>query len=140
MSHAHVECLSLSPTSPSTSLSLSSSLLASCITYCLSPSSSLMSWTKATRTAAEELGPQDNKNSSTGYEPNDNFVTEAYVEFTQESVIEQRFPEDFDCDDITVGQTLLNACRRRVDHSEGEGLSSCLSSSSMSHDRMGNPL
>ena len=48
---------------------------------------------------------------------------------------EQRFPEDFDYDDITIGQTLLNACRTRADHSEGEGLSSCLSSSSMSHDR-----
>ena len=47
----------------------------------------------------------------------------------------QRFLEDFDYDDITIGQTLLNACRRRADHSEGEGLSSCLSSSSMSHDR-----
>ena len=28
-------------------------------------------------------------------------------------------------------------CRRRADHSEGEGLSTCLSSSSMSHDRTG---
>ena len=52
----------------------------------------------------------------------------------------QRFPEDFDYDDITIGQTLLNACRRRDDHSEEEGLSSCLSSSSMSHDRRGNSL
>ena len=63
--------------------------------------------------------------------------SKTYFEFTQESVIEQRFPEDFDYDDITIGQTLLNACRRRADHSEGEGLSSCLSSSSMSHDRKG---
>ena len=53
---------------------------------------------------------------------------------------EQRFPEDCDYDDITIGQTLLNACRRRADHSEGEGLSSCLSSSSMSHDRTGKPV
>ena len=53
---------------------------------------------------------------------------------------EQRFSEDFDYDDITIGQTLLNACRRRADHSEGEGLSSCLSSSSMSHDRTGKPV
>ena len=49
-------------------------------------------------------------------------------------------PEDFDYDDITIGQTLLNACRRRADHSEEEGLSSCLSSSSMSHDRTGKPV
>ena len=80
-----------------------------------------MLWTKTTRTAAEELGPQDYKNSSTGYEPNDHFFTEAYVEFTQESVTE--FPEDFDYDDVTIGQTFLNACRRRADHSEGEVVS-----------------
>ena len=98
-----------------------------------------MSWTTTTRTAAEELCPQDFQNSSTGYEPNDHFITEAYLEFTQESVTEQRFPEDFDYDDITIGQTLLNACRRRADHSEGEGLPSCLSSS-VSHDRMGKPV
>ena len=34
----------------------------------------------------------------------------------------------------------FNACRRRADHSEGEGLSSCLLSSSMSHDRTGRPV
>ena len=49
-----------------------------------------MSWTKTTRTAAEELGPSDYQNSFPGYEPNDHFITEAYVEFTQESVTEQR--------------------------------------------------
>ena len=123
--------MTFSPTSPSTSLFFSSFPLSSCTSYCLSPSSSLMSWTATMRTAAEELGPQDNKNSSTGYEPNDHFITEAYAEDTQESVTEQRFPEDFDYDDITIGQTLLNACRRRADHSEGESLSSGLSSSSM---------
>ena len=92
------------------------------------------------RTSAEELGPPDKNNSSTGYEPNDHFITEANVEYTQESLTEQRFPEDLDNDDITIGQTLLNACRRRADHSEGEGLSSCLSSSSMSHDRTRKPV
>ena len=92
------------------------------------------------RTAAEESGPQDNKFSSTGYEPNDYFLTETYVEFNQESATEQRFPEDFDYDDITIGQTLLNACRRRAEHYEEEGLSSCLSSSSMSHDRKVKPV
>ena len=73
-----------------------------------------MSWTTTTRTAAEELGHPDKKNSSTGYEPNDHFITEAYVEFIQESVTEQRFPEDFDHDDITIGQTLLKSCWRRA--------------------------
>ena len=71
------------------------------------------------RTAAEESGPQDNKFSSTSYEPNDHFLTETYVEFNQESVTEQRFAEDLDSDDTVIGQTLFNAYRRRVDHSEG---------------------
>ena len=99
-----------------------------------------MSWITSPRTSAEELGTLAQKDSSTGYEPNDHFITEAYVEYTQESLSEQRFPEDFDYDDITIGQTLLDACRRRADHSEEEGLSSCLSSSSMSHDRTGKPV
>ena len=91
------------------------------------------------RTAAVEPGPQDNNNSSTGYEPNDHFITEAYVEYTQEPLGEQRFPEDLDYDDVIIGQTLLNACGRRADHSEGEGLSSCLSSS-VGRDRTGRPV
>ena len=100
-----------------------------------------MSWITSPRTAAEELGPQDNNNSSTGYEPNDHFITEAQLSSTPRSPLsEQRFPEDFDYDDITIGQTLLNARRRRADHSEEEGLSSCLSSSSMSHDRTVKPV
>ena len=105
--------------------------LSSCTSFCFTPSSSLMSWTTTTRTAAEELGPPHNKNSSTGFAPNDHFITDAHVEFTQESVTKQRFFEDFDYDDITINQTLLNARRRWADHSEGEGLSSCLSSSSI---------
>ena len=64
----------------------------------------------------------------------------AYVEYTQESLSKQRFPEDFDYDDITIGQTLLNSYRRRADHSEEEDLSSGLSSSSISHDRTGKPV
>ena len=40
------------------------------------------------RTAAEESGPQDYNFSSTGYEPNDYFLTETFVEFNQESVTE----------------------------------------------------
>ena len=92
-------------------------------------------------TAAEESGPQDFHFFPTGYdESNDYFLTETYVEFNQESVTEQRFPEDLDYDDTFIGQTLFNAYRRRVDHSEGEGLSSGLSSSSMSHDRTGRPV
>ena len=98
-----------------------------------------MLWITSPRTSAEELGTLAEKKSSTCYEPNDHFITEAYVEFTQESSRMQRFPHDFDYDGITVGQTLLSACRRRAD-CEGEGLSSCLSSSSMSHDRTWKPV
>ena len=61
------------------------------------------------------------------------------VEYTQESSGEQRYPDDFDYDDVTIDKTLLGACRRRADHSEEEGLSSCLSSS-VSHDRTGRPV
>ena len=106
-------------TSPFTSSLISSSLLSSCSSFCPTTSSSRMWWKHPLCDSAEELAPL------------------AYVEYTQESLSEQRFPEDFDYDDITIGQTLLNACGRRADHSEEEGLSSCLSSSSMSHDRTG---
>ena len=56
-------------------------------------------------------------------------ATETCVEYTQESSVEQRSPDDFDYDDITIDKTLLDACRRHVDHSEEEGLSFSLSSS-----------
>ena len=69
--HHHVACMNwacslTSSTSSSTSFSSSSSSLSSCTSCCLSLSSSLMSWTTTTRTAAEELGPRDNEKSSTG--------------------------------------------------------------------------
>ena len=86
------------------------------------------------------MGSNDKNFSHTGYEPNDYFLTETYVEFNEESVTEQRFPEDLDYDDTFIGQTLFKAYRRRVDHSEGEGMSSGLSSSSMSHYRTGQPV
>ena len=54
------------------------------------------------RTAAEESGPQDYKHFSTGCKPNDYFLTETCVEFNQESVTEQRFPEDLDYDDTVI--------------------------------------
>ena len=98
-----------------------------------------MSWINTLRTSAEDLGTLAEKEPPTGYEPNDHFITEAYVEHTQESLGEQQFPDDFDYVDVTIGQTLLDACRRRADHSEEEGLSSCLSTS-VSHYRTGNLL
>ena len=98
-----------------------------------------MWWTTTLRTSAEDLGTLAENVPPTGYEPNDHFITEAFVEYTQESSSEQRFPGDFDFDDVTIGKTLLDACRRRAEHSEEEGLSSCLSSS-VSHDRTGRPV
>ena len=86
------------------------------------------------------MGSNDKNFSSTGYEPNDYFLTELYVEFNQESVTEQRFPEDVDYDDAAIGQMLFNALRGQVDHSEREGLLFGLSSSSMSQDRTGQPV
>ena len=63
------------------------------------------------------------------------------VEFNQESVAEQRFPEDMDYDDAAIGQMLSNAYQGQVDHSEREGLlSGRLSSSSMSQDRTVQPV
>ena len=44
-----------------------------------------MSWINTLRTYAEDLGTLAENDSSTGYEPNDHFITEAYVEYTQES-------------------------------------------------------
>ena len=50
-------------------------------------------------------------------------------------------PEDVDYDDdAAIGQMLFNAYRGQVDRSEREGLSSGLSSSSMSHDRTEQPV
>ena len=98
-----------------------------------------MSWSNTLRTSAEDFGTLAENNSSTGYEPTDHFTAEAYVEYTQESLGEQQFRDDFDYDDVTIVQTLLHACRRRADHSEEEGLSSCLSSS-VSHDRTVKPV
>ena len=99
----------------------------------------MMSWINTLLTSAEDLGTLAENEPPTGYEPNDHFITEAHVEYTEESSSEQRFPDDFDYDDVTIGKTLLDACRRRADHSEEEGLSSCLSSS-VSHDRTGRPV
>ena len=87
----------------------------------------MMSWLTTLRTPAEDLGTLAESEPPTGYEPKDHFITKAYV-----SSGEQRFPEDFDYDDVTIGETLLDAWRGRADHSEEEGLSSSLSSVSQS--------
>ena len=93
------------------------------------------------RTAAKELGPQDYKFSSTGYEPKDNFFTETYVESNQKSMTEhrfteQRFLEDMDDDGAAIGEMLSKAYPEQVYHSQRGGLSVGQSSSSVS-DRTG---
>ena len=141
-SRACVICCSdccLSSTSPFTSSPSSSSLWSSCCSCCPTPSPSLMSWINTLRTSAEDLGTLAQNEPPTGYEANDHFITEAYVEYTQESSGEQRFPDDFDYDDVTTGKTLFDACRRQADHSEEEGLSSCLSSL-VNHDNTVKPV
>ena len=89
--------------------------------------------------SAEDLGTLAENEPPTGDEPKEYHITEAHADNTQESTSEQRSLNDFDYDDVTIGKTLLDECRRRADHSEEEGLSSCLSSS-VSHDRTGRPV
>ena len=84
------------------------------------------------------MGSTDRSFSTTGCEPKDYFLTETYVEFNQESMTEQRFPEqrfteDVDYDDAAIGEMLFNAYREQVYHSQREGLSFGQSSSSMSN-------
>ena len=78
---------------------------------------------------AEELGPPDKKN----------YITEAYVDYTQESLVEQRFPDDLDYDDATIGKALSDACRRRADHSDEEACRPVCRRPSVMIDR-GDPL
>ena len=97
-----------------TSIQFFSFLVISLITllsYCPTPSTSTMWWTGTLRTAAEDLGTLAENEPPTSYEPNEYHITEAYVDCTQESLTEQRFPDDFDYDDVTIGKTLLDACR-----------------------------
>ena len=132
--------IALSSTTPFSSPSSPSSLLSPCPSFCPSTSSSRMWWTNSLRTSAnEDHGTLGEYEPLTNYEPNDHVITEACVEFTQESSVEQRSPNDIDYDDVTIGKALSDACRRRADHSQEEGLSSCLSSS-VSHDRTGRPV
>ena len=71
----------------------------------------MRSWINTLRAPAEDLGSLAENEPSTGYEPNDHFLTETYVEYTQESSGEQRYPDDFDYDDIAIGKTLLDSTR-----------------------------
>ena len=66
---------------------------------------------KYLRTSAEDFGTLAENEPPTSYKPNDHSFTKAYVEYTQESLSEQQFLDDFDYDDVTTGQPLLHACR-----------------------------
>ena len=143
--HSHASCalwslclIALSSTTPFSSPSSPSSFLSPCPSFCPSTSSSRMWYTTSLCTPAEDLGTLAENEPPTCYEPNEYHITEACVDYTQESSVEQRSPNDFDYDDVTIGKALSDACRRRADHSQEEGLSSCLSS--VSHDRTGRPV
>ena len=99
-----------------------------------------MWWTNSLCTSADEdLGTLAEYDPLTSYEPNDYHITEANEPYIQESSVENGSPNDFEHDDVTIGKALSDACRRRADHSQEEGLSSSLSSS-VSHDRTGRPV
>ena len=84
------------------------------------------------------MGSTDESFSHTGYDPKDYFLTETYVEFNQESMTEQRLPEDVDYDDAAIGEMLFNAYREQFCHSQREGLS--VGQSSSMSDRTGPPV
>ena len=44
-----------------------------------------MSWINTLRSSTEDLGTLAENDPPTGYEPDDHFITEAYVAYTQES-------------------------------------------------------
>ena len=67
-------------------------------------SSSKMWWTNTLRTSAEDFVTLAENEPFTSHEPNDHFIMEAHVEYTQESTGEQRSPNDFDYDDVTHRQ------------------------------------
>ena len=74
------------------------------------------------------MGSTDESYSLTGYEPNNYYLMETYVEsltecLTQQQFPEQRFLDDVDCDDAALEKMLYNAHREHVYHSQREGLS-----------------
>ena len=98
------------------------------------------------------MGSTDESFSNTEWN-SDYFFTGTYVELNQESVTEQRFPEDVDYHDAAIGEMLFNAYREQVYHSQREGLSVGQSSSmsdrtgqsvvetvAKGHDRTGQPV
>ena len=102
--------------------------------------------------ANKEMGSTDESYSHTGYEPEDQYLMEFYVESLTESLTQQQFPEqrfleDVVHDDAALEEMLYNAHRVHVYHSQREGLSVGQSSSSVSErtvrpvvERLGRPV
>ena len=90
--------------------------------------------TRTLRTLAYEHFGTLASDPLTGCEPNDYHISEATEPYIQESSVENGFPNDFECDDVTIGKALSSplftqereddASRRRAYHSQDEGLSS----------------
>ena len=94
--------------------------------------------------ANEEMGSTDESYSLTGYEPNDYYLMETYVEsptesLTQKQFSQQRFLEDVCHDNAALEEMLSKAHREHVYHSQREGTSVGQSSSSVS-ERTGIPV
>ena len=94
-----------------------------------------MWWTKSLCTPAnEDRGTLAEYDPLTGYERNDNHISEATEPYIQESSVENGSPNDLEYDDVTIGKALSppmftqeredDASRRRACHSQDEGLSS----------------
>ena len=66
-----------------------------------------MWWTNPLCNSAEDLGTLAENEPPTGCEPNEYHITEAYVDYTQESFVEQRHPNDFDYDDVARHSWML---------------------------------
>ena len=85
-------------------------------------------------TLAKEMGSNDDNFSISGFKPKDHLLIETHVEFNQEPVTEQRFPEDMDCEDAIRPMILIHTEDKSITPNEK---SSGLSSSSMSQDKTG---
>ena len=131
--------IAFSSTTPFTSPSPPSSLLTPCPSFCPSTSSSRMWWTNSLCTSAEDLGTLAEYEPPTGYEPKREPHHGGLWTLHPGILGGAAVPNDFDDDDVTIGKAFSDACRRRADHSQEEGLPSCLSSS-VSQDGTGRPL
>ena len=127
----------ISSTTPLSSPSSSSSLLLSCPSFCPSTSSFRMCWTNSLCTSVnEDLDTLVEYDPLTGYgvqrlQHHGGFWT------IHPGILDRvRVPQWLRLRWRHIGKTHSDTCRRRADHSQEEGLSSCLSSS-ISHGRTG---